>query len=404
MLAALVLSLCLASPAQLARESRPLAGAQGDFLQARYVRLAGPPRAIGRALAELARERHGVTLAPAEDPARTRAQRAYFERNAPAFVERMQGVAEAFGVAFDGAHDFASLAYGFGKPGCSVVYYPPGTTATGTGVVARNFDFTTGTFEGRRPGPGEEAVCAAPYVLELHPDGAYASLSLCAFDLLGGVVDGINSQGLVVALLADDEAVARGLTHPSRGPQAGFDVLQIGRHLLDTCADAAAAEQALLEAKLYYGTIPCHYLVADAHGRAFVWENSPATSVGYVWPAGDEPLVTTNFLRYLHPDLATLEERAPLLQSFCAIQERLGAHEGPFDLAFIRATSTCVSPVQTLPPPLAPGRTLWQVLYVPEERRLEVDFYLGDERLPDGTTRPRRSGPIALALGEPGPR
>jgi len=400
MLAALVLSLCLVSPAQVARESRPLAGAPGDFLQARFVKLSGPSRAIGRALAELARERHGLHLAPAEDPARTRAQRAYFERNAPAFVERMQGVADAFGVALDGAHDFASLPYGFGKPGCSVVYYPPGTTTTGTGVVARNFDFTTGTFEGRLPGPGEEAVCAAPYVLELHPEGAYASLSLCAFDLLGGVVDGINSQGLVVALLADDEAVARGLTHASRGPQAGFDVLQIGRHLLDTCADTDEARQTLLEAKLYYGTIPCHYLVADAHGRAFVWENSPATSVGYVWPAGDEPLVTTNFLRYLHPDLSTLEEHAPLMRSFCRIQERLGALEPPYDLATIRATSACVSPVETPAPPFAAGRTLWQVLYVPEERRLEVDFYLGEERGPDAAARPRRSGPIALALAE----
>ena len=31
---------------------------------------------------------------------------------------------------------------------------------------------------------------------------------MCAYDLLGGVIDGINAEGLTIALLADDEVRA----------------------------------------------------------------------------------------------------------------------------------------------------------------------------------------------------
>ena len=43
----------------------------------------------------------------------------------------------------------------------------------------------------------------------MHPDRGYASLAVYSYDLLSGVLDGINSEGLTVALLADDELIEK---------------------------------------------------------------------------------------------------------------------------------------------------------------------------------------------------
>ena len=376
-------------------------------MQVHHVVLAGDQAEIGRELARIASERHGTAPAPTNDPRRTRARRTYFERNYPAHLERMRGAAEHFGTDLENDDVvLSSLSFGFSRPGCTVVFYPPDTTALGRGVLSRNFDFTTGTMDGRRPGEDDVAVVSSPYVLELYPDEGYASLSICAYDLLGGVVDGINSEGLTVALLADDEMMARGDVYPHRGAQVGYGVLQVGRFLLETCANVEEAKQALLEAKLYYTSIPCHYIVADRHGESFVWENSPAMSVGYVIEGDGGPQVTTNYMQHLHPDPEDLPAESHRLGSFNrtrTLRERMAAHDGRFDLEFIRANNACVSATDPPPaPPRAPGRTLWHALYFPEERRMEVDFYLGESAGDGGETSIRRSGYLSFGLREGG--
>ena len=45
--------------------------------------------------------------------------------------------------------------------------------------------------------------------MEWHPeDIGYASLAIHAFDTLSGTLDGLNSVGLVVSIMADEEAIA----------------------------------------------------------------------------------------------------------------------------------------------------------------------------------------------------
>jgi len=61
----------------LVRESI-VAGGPSDFLQVSHAVFRGSHVEIGRELARLARERHGVEIAT-PDPALTRAQRRYFE-------------------------------------------------------------------------------------------------------------------------------------------------------------------------------------------------------------------------------------------------------------------------------------------------------------------------------------
>ncbi len=379
-------------------------GGADDFLSVRHVVLRGPWSEIGRSLAALASE-HGWKPRLADNPVPVRAQRAWLVNNYPAHVARMRGVAAFAGMRLDEDRAWLStLSYGFARPGCSVVFFPPALTESGQGMLSRNYDFTTGTFTGRQPTDAEIACTSRPYLLELHPTDGHASLSMCAYDLLGGVIDGINSQGLTVALMADDEIVERGLSKPAPGPQPGLDVLQVGRILLDTCASVEDAERLLRQIDLYYSSIPCHYLVADRFGRSFVWENDVSMDKGHaIWGEPDEALVATNFMLHLHANgdsLLAEPHPAGSFNRYRRVREQIARSEGKLDDAEIRAVASCVAASHPAPPePWAPGRTLWHAVYIPSERSMSVDFYLGEET--DATTgapRVRRSGYKEFAL------
>jgi hypothetical protein len=144
--------------------------------------------------------------------------------------------------------------------------------------VSRNFDFTTQTLselQGRSPASDEPILAGQPYIIETYPDEGHATLIVCLFDLASGAVDGINDAGLVAALLADDESTN---VEPTHGPQAGLGEHEICRYLLETCETVDDALEELRVAKQYYEFVPCHYLVADRVGRAFVWDTAPPTT------------------------------------------------------------------------------------------------------------------------------
>ena len=81
-------------------------------------------------------------------------------------------------------------------------------------------------------------------------------MSIQAFDMLSGTLDGINSEGLTVAIMADEEAIGqlgpRLERHPYAPRVVGLHELQVMRFLLDVCATAGEAEEALLTLKQYY--------------------------------------------------------------------------------------------------------------------------------------------------------
>jgi hypothetical protein len=383
-----------------------VAGGPDDFMEVRHLVLRGSNFEIGKKLAEIARDRHRSGPIPYPSRRHTRAQLRYFEKNYPVYVERMRGVGAAFGTKLENDMlNHAGLFYGFALPGCSVVYYPPSSTADGYGVLSRNFDFSTGLLGQTKPPDGVLPVCARPYVIEMYPDEGYATLALCCYDLLGGVCDGVNSEGLTVAILGDDDLIKEYGMQPAPGFQAGFNEIQILRFLLDTCATVDEAKDALLGAKLYYALAPNHYIIADRHGDAFVWENSRVMHHGHIIPAGGKPLATTNFLLHMHPDLEALPEEEHAyghFNRFRAIRKRLSEHGDTCDTDFMKETSRCVQIKNSPPEPYVPARTLWHALYRPEERSVEIDFYLGetkDSSSPAGV-QIRRSGYKRFRLSE----
>jgi hypothetical protein len=362
-----------------------IAGGKGDFMEARHLVLRGPNEAIGKALAEIARDRHGVNLIASSDGLRTRAQRSYIQKNAPLLFDRMRGVAAAYGKSIDDdGWCFSWLDYGHLAGGCSVVYFPPNVTADGRGLVSRDYDFGTGRIGGKRRRPGEQASTSRPYVVEMYPERGYASLAVYSYDLLSGVLDGINSEGLTVALLADDELSKQFPMEPAGFDAVGLGVVQVLRLLLDSCATVEEAKEALLMNKQYYEVGQVHYLVADRHGKSFVWEYSHAHNREYIVESPGKPLITTNFSlhSYLEDGKPPSSKRAEkVCPRYCTLTDKLSSRQGKLSVEQIKETHKLVDMTQTPPEssPWAPTRTLWHAIYSPERRSLQISFYLRDE-------------------------
>ena len=388
------------------QQDKVVVGGEKDFMEVRHLVLKGANEEIGRALATVAKERFEFKPLASSDRLRTRAQRKYIEKNYPILLDRMRGAAGVFGKKIDDdGFNFSGLWYPMSLGlGCSVVYYPPKVTAAGTGVVSRNYDFSTGTLYGKPPPKGELAATARPYLVEMHPDRGYASLAMYSYDMLSGVLDGINSEGLTVALLADDETLEKYGMEPAGLDAVGLGELQTLRMLLDTCATAEGAKEALLTTKQPYAVVPVHYIVADRHGKGFVWEYSQAHNREYIIENPDKPLITTNFSLHRHlegKDVPSAAKAKEVCGRYCDLAERVAKEPGKPTVEFIKECHKCADLVNAPPPGRAPTRTLWHALYFPEGRKVQVSFYLRDEADPADArkTRIARSGYLEFALG-----
>jgi predicted choloylglycine hydrolase len=388
-------------------QERVIAGGSKDFLEVRHLVLKGSNVEIGKALATLARERYQLKPVSSADPFRTRVQRRYLAKHYPILLERMRGAASVFDRPVDDdAFNFSGLWYSSAiKPGCSVVHFPPGMTADGSGIVSRDYDFSTGTLMGTRPPRGQLPATSRPYVIEMHPDRGYPSLAVCSYDLLSGVLDGINSEGLTVAVLADDELMDKFPMEPAGDGGVGLGSLQVLRMLLDTCANVEEAKEALLSTKQFYEVIPVHYLIADRHGKAFVWEYSQAHNRENIIENPDKPLITTNFSlhRYLEDKRPPSAKKAKqVCPRYCELVERLEGQTDKLTVDTIKEIHKSVDAVKpsSLLSGRPPGRTLWHALYYPEQRKVQISFYLGDETdtTQPGKVRIRRSDYVEFAL------
>lgn len=247
-------------------EERIVSGAEGDDVVVHHLVLSGSNRAIGRHLGELARGRYRLTPPPAPDPLRLRAQREWLRRRAPVLLERMRGVADAFGVSpDDDTIDLSHLGRSPPRASGSAVIVP----AVDAGVhprVSRTLDVPSPI---EPPRPGDSPPASRPYVIELHPDAGFASLALAACDLLAAL-EGVNAAGLVV-LAAFDTGLPRARADETLPPQPGLDAAQTVRHLLDCCATANDAREELFSTHRGPAS-PARWVVADRSGDTFVFE------------------------------------------------------------------------------------------------------------------------------------
>jgi len=365
-----------------------IAGGPDKFAEVRHIVLKGSNYEIGKKIGELAK-RDGTRITTSGNHIMNRAKREYMATNYPIHYERMKGLAAAYGLnIYDDSSDFSRL---FQKqmtpPGCSVTFYPASATESGHNILSRNYDFITGDITGRRPQGGRLPMMARPFLFEIHPDKGYSSLSLCAFEYLGGVLDGINSEGLVVAILAEEESGNKVGREP--GDEVGMPELMGMRYLLDNCKNVEEAKEALLSLKHYYSFIPCHYIVGDRSGKSFIFEFSPTRNRSYVIN-GDGPQCVTNHLVFHHQKIEEFPETGLnwSMRRYKRLEESIRAKK-KFTIEEIAAInkSVAIPPNAPVNPQAAPGRTLWYAQYDLENLTLTVKFYVGEKPDPENKKR-----------------
>lgn len=394
-LSTILLSLCCCppNPAVPATEDnnstfevKVVAGSSEDYMIVRHVVMRGTNYDIGKHLAEFGRQ---ASIQPirGDTPLRNRVQRKYMKNNYPILYERMKGLADGFGLSIaDDYYDFSALSGTPGDFGCSVVYYPPNyTDADRGGILSRNYDFSTGDFTGEPVPENVLSPSSRPVVFEIYPDKGYPSLFVCAYDLMGGVIDGINSEGLVVAILAEQESMSEG--HYESAPQGiGLHELASMRYLLDNCKNVAEAKEALLSLKHYYSFIPCHYIVADREGHSYIFEFSPHRQNTFI-VEGEGPQCITNHLVSRYKSVDEMPDgnsyhRFRVLHQATSLDKRYSIDE----IKAINA-SVAVPPRKVTDPTRAPHRTLWHAVYDTYEKSLEIKFYLGEKPDPQNKDR-----------------
>lgn len=372
-----------------------VAGGGDDFLRARHLVCRGGQRDIGRALARLAVGELGTNKKiPWSDPETTAEQLRWLREHWPAHYERSCGVAEALDLTPDDhAIDPTCLYYYWAVPGCSNVFWPPASTLNGRAVLTRNYDFTTGTvFElmGRPSPPEAENATAAPFIVEMHPDKGYATLSLSSYELLGAT-DGINSEGLVVALMATNDLLQSPADNTATYKSGvGINEIQLVRFLLDNAASAAEARELLTRTPQYTMWVPCHYMIADSSGDAFVYSRDVSPSAPVIRPGDSKrPLCATNHIPgHVVADVPEIENSMQRLAHLEATVESLMTDRGvaASDMLALAHSVAATAPAgEGQYASTSPSRTLWHAVYDLEARSLDIDFFLGDE--PSGGTR-----------------
>jgi hypothetical protein len=252
-------------------------------------------------------------------------------------------------------------------------------------------------------------MMAEPYVIELYPeDEGYQSLFITAFDLLAGVLDGINSEGLMVCLNGDEIAMSQQFQQggPSFGTKnVGLNELQGMRMLLDTCATVKEAKKVLKENKHYFSFIPCHYLIADKFGNSFIFEIDHQKRKTYFIDGETKPQVMTNHPVHMFPSVEQFPEKSSFVeagtssfQRYGQLMEKLESSATPFTLETIKSMcgSVAVSElIKTIPADVKmqilsqPGlsMTLWHCNYNSNKKELQVKFMIDKQITNEGVLR-----------------
>lgn len=367
---------------QETEKGRIIAGSADDFMLVEHHRITGSNKAIGKEIARIAKCL-GLEIRPSADSFRNKLQYKYIQNSYPAHFDRMQGIAEEYGIDISkNKLDISSLPYIPSKPFCSVVFYPGELTQNGHDILSRNLDMPidNSTIHEKR----NLHVCSRPIVFEVYPDSGYASIYICILDILGGVVEGMNSAGLSVAALGIDKY----RMVPSR--EVGLDEMLIQRYLLDNCRDVTEAKESLLMLKRYYKVFPLHYIIADNQGNSFIFESSRCGNKTYHIDGDGVQCITNHLLHEIGNENAPKEsvDRLNTLHSLTEGKKN-------FHIDSIKDINSKVSAwMPNRKPEYESSRTLWHSVYNLDTKTVSVKFYLGE------TIDPNDAGKVITRYSE----
>lgn len=356
-----------------------------NFPEVRHIVLKGSNFEIGNKLGELANNRHNIVKSTRKNLVVSHCQKVYMQSNYPIFYERMAGIAKAYGKNLDDdSFDFSLL----GEPnmgiGCSAVYYPPDYTLPGHGIISRNLDFPLATAIGTNSTATNVPSLSKPYIMEMYPDRGYPTIILLSFELLGESLEGINSEGLTVIHLADNESQKKYQMEPTMSNSVGINEFKAIQLLLDTCSNVTEAKQALLTNKHFYMIQPIHLLVADRYGNSFVWEYSHAHNKEYIIDGDNTPQIVTNFLLHRYNSISEIPQADTNISCpynrYMVLFKSISKNHEKITLDSIKEISALafIQDNSFYNPPPIPVRTLWNSIYDTADRSLQISFYLRD--------------------------
>ena len=405
-----------------------------NSLTVRYISLKGSNVNIGKQLGEISKANHNINLESFKSTSRehTKNTKEYFEKNYPIHYQRMCGITEAFDADIENTdYDFSSLSYNFNLPtqiGCSSIFVPPILSENKEAILSRNYDFPLTTLADLLNIPLSDEqkeivkpMMSEPYIIELQPeDGGYHSLSLTSFDLLGGVLDGINSKGLAICVNGDEIATGQhfkeGLQFGKEG--LGLNELQSMRLILDSCANVNEAKEMLKKHQHYFSFLPCHYLITDRQGKSLIFEYDYQKQIPFFIEENDKIQLMTNHPVHTFPTVKAfpnknsfLEAGTSSFQRYATLAKYFETLPPPYTEEKIKAICNSVSVskiIDSIPKDYQmqilsqPGLslTLWHCIYNCNRKNLAVKFLTNKKITDDGTYSEEYSDYFTFDLGE----
>lgn len=353
-----------------------------DYIVAKYLFLQGTNFEIGKKLGELARSEHFIQR-PIVDKEQNISSIEYFRKNYPVHLKRMKGLAKAYGN--DSLYtnvDFSSYGCPVSQTGCSAIFFPSCCNQLNSGIISRNADLPLISFDdilGKEPSTKTKDK-AVFYILEQHPDNCYASIGVFCFELYGTLLDGVNSEGLMVVHLAasiDDSAY-----NVTKKFQHGIYEMLSVQLLLDTCKNTEEAKKCLLSHFHYVIQIPIHLLVADNQGNSFIWELDENGNQHFT-ENKNSPQIVTNFEIFKYPEMNQFPYNnfaACPFNRFRTIHNMTKVNS-LHDYSSIKSINKSVFISDNMLPINFPNkvRTLYHQIYNANEREIQVSFYCKDK-------------------------
>ena len=356
---------------------------QGDFLKVKHLRLFGTNEEIGHKLGEIARNQHQIQRPRFLNAHKHSCQHNYLEKNYPIHLNRMRGFANAYDDdIYKTEYDYTCFGNPLNFLACSAVFYPPIYTETQTGIISRNLDLPTISFSEIIAGKqfaNEKPAMSNPYIIEIYPDEGYSSLITLSFELYGLALDGINSEGLSVVHLHADNIRAEAY-RPSMEFGVGINEMLVVQLLLDNCKTVDEAKEFLWCNKHYYMLLPTHFLIADRHGKSFVWEYPLEHNKEFVIEGNSEIQIITNFPLHKYPNpntFPTSKDKSCPFDRFMTLYNAIKNEKGKISVNKMKEINSKVFITDDMfaEKPSFPDRTIYHNLYDTNKKTMEISFY-----------------------------
>ena len=372
-----------------------IAKENGTQVEWRHIVLKGNNTQIGIALGQIAQSDYGVkSLTRYADPVYGKARQAYMERNYPIMRDRMKGIAMAYGLAPDNAtFDTNTLPYNVGSLACSMIYFPPETTANGHAITSRNMEWylvPMDVYLNKAEKETGNRVGSRDFLMEIYPDQGYPTLAIGSSDL-NMVLDGLNSKGLGISALVDDDLDPALKMPLAGGRDGGIWSTQITRLVLETCKTVEEAKIAFLANKEFLPVVGLHYMVYDSHGNSAIIEwNKTDGNLYFTDGNSSKPNIMTNHPMYIFSKYATKDlprenyiipnDPYDSFNRYITLYDITSSHKGKYSemdtadaLSAVSANTMVAAEGAIMPLPI---NTIYNALLDLTDRSLKVKFYL----------------------------